>query len=95
MEYFLVYRCEDGGYLFCPDCVQASVAAAHIYGPLTLLGRIARAELDRLADRVIDRQVNEHLYAHIPLEQVEPMHLNLDIAPVTITSLTSQLISGD
>jgi hypothetical protein len=87
MEYLLVYRCVDGGYLFCPDCVQASIEAAQTYGPLRLLGRVDRGELDGLADRIIDQQVSSHLYAHIPPEQVGALQLDLDPKPVEIATV--------
>ena len=79
MESFLIYRCADGGYLFCPDCVQASIKAEHNYGPLELLGIISRAELDEIVAAKVEQEVADHLYAHVDAGQVETLDLDLAV----------------
>lgn len=71
--------------MICPDFVQASVKAERTYGPLELLGRIARGDLDQMVAEIIEQQVVEALYAHVPPDQLEALRLNdVDPEPVQL-----------
>lgn len=82
MSHVNLYCCRDGNYLLSPDCMQASIEAQAIHGPLNYLGSIACAKFGKELCKEIEAKIANDLFVLIAKDRIDLRRLELDEAVV-------------
>ena len=78
-----IYCCRDGDYLLSPDCMQPSITASLIHGPLTFLGSTECLAFGDDLCQEIERQFESRMFALVARDRIDlsllPFHDQLVI----------------